>query len=171
MPPDYTVPVSRVKRLLTTNRIFFVTVNLRKSRPVFSESEFPIIISAMEESRRKLSFRLCGYVLMPDHWHALIGVSDPLTISRAVQDIKWIAARRIGRQRNSAGPLWQHQFWDRYIRNEREFGDRLSYLHLNPVRKGLVTDPAEWAWSSYNNFALDKSRVAQCPIKIDYVEW
>jgi REP element-mobilizing transposase RayT len=32
---------------------------------------------------------------MPDHWHALIGVDPPLTVSRAVQDIKWIAARRI----------------------------------------------------------------------------
>ncbi|PYU88895.1 MAG: hypothetical protein DMG25_19495 [Acidobacteria bacterium] len=36
---------------------------------------------------------------MPDHWHALIGVEHPLVISRAVQDVKWISARRINRHR------------------------------------------------------------------------
>ena len=160
--------MSRVKRLLVTNRMFFVTVNVRKDRPIFTEDEYPLMIAALEESRRKLSFRLCGYVLMPDHWHALIGVDHPLSISRAVQDIKWIAARRIGRQRDSGGSFWQHQFWDRFVRNGKEFGQRLAYMHCNPVRKGLARNPEEWLWSSYNNFALDHSRVAQCPIQIDY---
>ncbi len=42
-------------------------------------------------------------------------------------------------------------------------------MHLNPVRKGLVGKPENWPWSSYNNFALDTSRVRGCPIQIDYV--
>ena len=95
--------MSRVKRLLVTGRVFFVTVNIRKDRPNFTENEYPLMIAALEDSRRKLSFRLCGYVLMPDHWHALIGVDHPLTISRAVQDIKWIVARRIGRSFSPSG--------------------------------------------------------------------
>ncbi|OFW02083.1 MAG: hypothetical protein A3G20_08065 [Acidobacteria bacterium RIFCSPLOWO2_12_FULL_59_11] len=65
-----------------------MTVNVRKNRPVFTGDEYALMIAALENSRRKLSFRLCGYVLMPDHWHALIGVNHPLSISRAVQDIK-----------------------------------------------------------------------------------
>ncbi|MGH9403515.1 MAG: transposase [Terriglobia bacterium] len=48
---------------------------------------------------------------MPDHWHALIGVSHPLTISRVVQSIKWISARRLNEKRRASGPVWQHQFW------------------------------------------------------------
>jgi hypothetical protein len=51
----------------------------------------------------------------------------------------------------------------------REFSDRLEYMHLNPVRKGLVSKPEYWRWSSYNNFALEKAAVADCPIQIDYV--
>jgi len=148
--------------------VFFITVNVRKDRPVFAEHEYPIVITTLEESRHRLSFRLCGYVLMPDHWHALIGVNHPLTISRAVQDIKWIAARKIGRKRNTGGSFWQHQFWDRFVRSGKEFGERLAYMHLNPVRKGLVDRPEDWIWSSFNNFALDRSRVSRCPIQIDY---
>ena len=104
-------------------------------------------------------------------WHPLIGVSHPLTISRVVQDIKWISACRLNQRRKSSGPLWQHQFWDRLVRPEKEFGHRLAHMHLNPVRKGLVKHPEEWKWSSYNNLALDQSRVARCPIRIDCVDF
>jgi hypothetical protein len=53
--------------------------------------------------------------------------------------------------------------------HEKEFGKRLDYMHLNPVRKNLVKRPEDWRWSSYNNFALDKATVAACPIQIDDV--
>jgi putative transposase len=160
--------VSRVHRLLTTDRIFFVTVNLRRAIAPLATDEFRLVAAAMDESRRRLGFLLCGYVLMPDHWHALIGTAHPLTISRVVQKIKWISASSLNGRRGAWGPVWQHQFWDRFVRQEREFGARLDYMHLNPVRKGLVTRPEEWRWSSNNNFALDKERVRRCPMRIDY---
>jgi hypothetical protein len=65
--------------------------------------------------------------------------------------------------------VWQHQFWDRFVRGEKEFAARLDYMHWNPVRKGLAEHPRQWPWSSYRNFALEKSRVAACPIHIDYI--
>jgi len=161
--------VSRVRRLLVTERIFFVTVNLRRSIPALKADEDPLILDALEQSRRKPGFMLCGDVLMPDHWHALLGVPHPLTISRVVQRVKWIAARLLNRRRTTAGPVWQHQFWDRFVRHGRELAARFEYMHLNPVRKGLVGSPAEWRWSSYNNFSLEAARVAECPIQVDYI--
>ena len=128
-----------------------------------------MLIGAVEESRRREGFLLCGYALMPDHWHALLGVRSPLTISRAVQSVKWQAARRLNPCRGTTGAVWQHQFWDRFVRHAKEFNDRLMYMHLNPVRKGLAKRPEDWRWSSYNNFAWEKERVAACPIQIDYV--
>src|SRR2546428_7926295 len=106
---------------------------------------------------------------MPDHWHALLWPGFPLTISRVVQDVKWISARSLNRGRRASRPVWQHQFWDRFVRHAQEFRERLDYMHLNPVRKGLVKRPDDWTWSSYNNFALDKERIERCPLRIDYV--
>jgi REP element-mobilizing transposase RayT len=62
-----------------------------------------LILTCMDESRRRLGFALCGYVLMPDHWHALLWPSYPLTISRVVQDIKCVSARRINRLQAAEG--------------------------------------------------------------------
>ncbi|HEV2495393.1 MAG TPA: transposase [Terriglobia bacterium] len=158
-----------MRRLLTTDRIFFVTVNLRRDLPHPGQGEFLPLIDALAESRRREGFLLCGYVLMPDHWHALMSVQYPLTISRAVGSVKWQAARKLNQRRGTTGAVWQHQCWDRFVRHAREFDERLTDLHLNPVRKGLVKRPEDWRWSSYNNFTLDKERVAACPLLIDYV--
>jgi len=166
--------VSHVRRLRAADRIFFITVNLRRALPPLAGGEYALLADALTESRRKLGFLLYGYVVMPDHWHALIWTSYPLTISRVVQDIKWISARFLNRKRQTTGTVWQHEFWDRFVRHAQEFRERLDYMHLNPVRQGLAARPGDWRWSSHNNFALDKASVAACPIQLDYVhlpEW
>ncbi len=161
--------MSHVHRLRITDRIFFVSVNLRRCVEVFREGEYALLLEAVEGARRRLGFLLCGYVLMPDHWHALVWTGFPLTISQVIHDIKKVSARRLHERRGSEGALWQHQFWDLFVGHAQEFNARLTYMHLNPVRKGLVSRPEEWRWSSYNNFALDRGTVERCPIQVDYV--
>ncbi len=161
--------MSHVHRLRLSDRIFFVTVNLLRRVEPFRASEYPLLIDALEGSRRRLGILLCGYVLMPDHWHALIWAGNPLGISQVIHDVKKVSARRLHERRGTEGPLWQHQFWDRFVRNAKEFSERLDYMHLNPVRKGWVKRAEEWRWSSYNNFSLDRVSVRSCPIQIDYM--
>ena len=86
-----------------------------------------------------------------------------------IQDVKWISARCLNKERHSSGRVWQHQFWDRFVRHAQEFRERLDYMHLNPVRKGFVNRPQDWPWSSYNNYGLDKENIKHCPMQIDYV--
>jgi putative transposase len=159
----------KIHRLRDTDRIFFITSNVLQGHQELAGQEFNLIIQVLEQTHRRLGYALCGYVLMPDHWHALIWPRYPLTISEVLKEIKEISARRLNRRRQTNGHFWQHRYWDRFVRNEKEFNKRLEYLHLNPVRKGLVRSPEEWRWSSYNNFSLDRKVVASCLIQIDYI--
>ena len=97
--------MSNVHRLRVTDRIFFVTVNLRRQVPAFAPSQYSPMIEALEGSRRRLRFALCGYVLMPDHWHALIWPRHPLTISQVLHDLKKTSARALHHRRGSVGAL------------------------------------------------------------------
>ena len=106
---------------------------------------------------------------MPGHWHALIWPQYPLLLWQVLHDAKKTMTLRPHARRGSRGPLWQHQFWNRFVRHEKQFHERLEYMHLNPVRKGLVKKPGDWRWSSYNNYASDPAVVAACPMQIDYV--
>jgi REP element-mobilizing transposase RayT len=45
-------------------------------------------------------------------------------------------------------PNPQHQNWDRFVRHEKEFAERLNYMHLNPVKKGLAKRQEDWRRSS-----------------------
>ncbi len=171
--------MSNIHRLRHTDCIFFLSVNLRRRFRQLDESEYDLLISVLEASRRRLGFLLCGYVLMPDHWHALIWPQYPLLIEQVLHDVKKIMTLRLHARRGTCGPLWQHQFWDRFVRHAKEFGERLDYMHLNPVKKGLVKRRSHGQcssdrgyfrrWSNYNNFALDKATVAACTIQIDHV--
>ena len=134
------------------------------------DAEHQIILDIISNSRQRLGFLLCGYVLMPDHWHALIFTRYPLTISDVLQDIKRLTSLKINKLRKTRGSRWQRQFWDRFVRHPKEFAERLEYMHYNPARKGLVEHPEEWRWSSANDFSLDETVVASCPIQIDYVQ-
>jgi REP-associated tyrosine transposase len=161
--------MSHVHRLRITDRIFFVTVNLRRVVSPLEADEFELLVKALEGARRRLEFLLGGYVLMPDHWHVLIGVRFPLTISEVLHDVKKVSARRLHQRRETEGAVGQHQFWDRFVRHGREFHERLEYMRWNPVRQGLVKRPEGGRWSRYNNFAVDHQIVAACPVEINYV--
>jgi putative transposase len=162
--------MSNLHRLCTSDRIFFITTNLNQGERPFQYAEYEIILETIATSRKRLGFLFCGYVLMPDHWHALIATQHPLTISDVLQDIKRVSSLKINRQRKTRGSRWQHQFWDRFVRHSKEFGERLEYMHYNPVRKGLVEHSEQWRCSSVNNFSLDKTVVAAYPIQLDYVQ-
>ena len=55
--------------------------------------------------------------------------------------------------RGAEGELWQPRFFDRALRTVKEYNEKVEYIHLNPVRAGLVSRPEDWRWSSYNEYA------------------
>jgi REP element-mobilizing transposase RayT len=52
------------------------------------------------------------------------------------------------------GVFWQKRYYDRNVRDEREFVDKLRYIHRNPVKAGLCKLPEAWRWSSFRHYAL-----------------
>ncbi len=144
--------MSRLRRLAIKERIFFVTCNLARTRLPFSEAEYEIPCDTFRIVRRRRKFLVGGYVLMPDHWHALIVPATGDTLSRLMDALKVAAMRRINAGRDTREPLWQPRYFDHIIRNARAFHQSLEYMHLNPVKEGLTGKPHGWRWSSFNSF-------------------
>jgi|SRR5579859_6370542 len=151
---------------------FFVSVNLRRALVRLSEPEYDLLVEVIGESRQKLHFLFLGYVLIPQSRDALIWPAYPLTISRVIRDIKWISARSLNRKRHTTGPVWQHQFWDSFVRHAQEFRESLDYMHLNPVR---TSEPevraacfAAKQLDASINAACDKLRIVRLPMSVIY---
>jgi putative transposase len=51
------------------------------------------------------------------------------------------------------------------MREEREFREKLRYLHRNPVKRGLVVEAGDWKWSSFRHYALREKGVVEIESK------
>jgi REP element-mobilizing transposase RayT len=77
----------------------------------------------------------------------------PVTISLAMKSVKQSSMSAVNQRRGAEGELWQPRFFDRALRSVKEYNEKVEYIHLNPVRAGLVSRPEDWRWSSYNEYA------------------
>ena len=55
-----------------------------------------------------------------------------------------------------AGEIWQRRFYDFNVWTERKRVEKLRYMHRNPVKRGLVSQPEHWAWSSFLHHATGR---------------
>jgi putative transposase len=67
--------------------------------------------------------------------------------------------------------LLQGRFFDRAARTVREYHEKVEYIHLNPVRAGLVQRPDDWKWSSVRDYTgtLRAPAGAGSPIPVDRI--
>jgi putative transposase len=98
--------------------------------------------------RKRYSFVVCGYVVMPEHVHLLVSEPKKALLSKAIQALK-LSVSVQSRER----PFWQARYYDFNVHNEEKRVEKLRYMHRNPVKRGLAEKPEEWAWSSFQHYA------------------
>jgi len=92
-------------------------------------------------------YDLRGWVVMPNHVHALFKV-NPTPMSEIVASWKKFTAQTLNRRLGRHGRLWEEDYWDTYMRNEAHELQTIRYLEDNPTKARLVLDPKQWPWSS-----------------------
>ena len=134
-----------------------------------SEAEFALLAGSIQSRRTQHRFLLTAWVFLPDHWHAIIMPPYPSTISVVMESIKVSSTRHISKLRDDRGVLWQGRFFDRALRKVKEYHEKVEYIHLNPVRRGLVTKPEGWRWSSIHDYKgiLRQPAGAQSVLPVD----
>jgi putative transposase len=145
--------MSRLRRLVVSDRYFFVTCNLLRARGHLGEEDFEILARVLAARRHEHGFLLTAWVFLPDHWHAILGPRHPLDISRVMEAVKVSSTRQINTRRRETGRLWQGRFFDRTLRRVKEYHETVDYIHWNPVRRGLAAKPQDWRWSSVHEYA------------------
>jgi putative transposase len=68
-------------------------------------------------------------------------------------------ARRLNLR--GAEPFWQDRYYDFNVYSERKRVEKLRYIHRNPVVRGLVAAPEDWAWSSFRHYATGVEGVVE----------
>lgn len=161
--------MSRLRRMVLSDRFFFVTCRVFRTRRLLSERELECFAEAFESRRKEFSFLITAWVLLPNHWHAILFPRYPLTISQVMSSVKASSTKRINRMRGDAGVLWQGRFFDRALRTVKEYRETVDYIHWNPVKAGLAKRPEDWLWSSARDYAGHANGEGRT-IRVDRVE-
>jgi putative transposase len=163
--------MSRLRRPFLYDRYFFVTVKLLPGRVVLQDEDFRLLARSLAKMRRKHGCALTAWVFLPDHWHAIVYPPHPLSISGVFKAVKVSSMISVNVARGTRGELWQGRFFDRALRTVREYNETVEYIHLNPVRRGLVKRAEDWEWSSIHEYAGRSTEEQErcCELSIDRV--
>jgi len=116
-------------------------------------SRFLELLSGYKE---KLAFRLHAYVLMTNHFHLLIE-SGKVPLSRVMQMQNSTYTQYFNRRHERVGHVFQGRYKAIVIDQDAYLALLVRYIHLNPVRAGLVEKPEGYPWSSHTDYARKKN--------------
>ena len=143
----------------------YLTFSCYKRLPLLGTARMrDLMARSIESARVWCQFEVYAYVVMPEHLHLMIRPDvREFTVDAISQRIKQpVATRAIGRWRKLGAPVLprlrssggEYQFWqagggfDRNPRDEDELFREICYIHHNPVKRRLVANAPDWAWSS-----------------------
>lgn len=154
-----------LERYYGLDNLHFITCSCYRRKPLLNTPERrDCFLSIFEQTRERYRFVVVGYVVMLEHFHILVSEPEIGTPSTVMQVLKQRSSVRIldemcgieelARCRDKRGNLhlWTERFYDLNIWTEHKSAEKLQYMHENPVKRGLVLDPADWHWSSYRDY-------------------
>jgi putative transposase len=142
---------------------FFTVVTHRRRRLFNNERARRILRHAFVTVRHRWAFDMFACVLLPDHLHCIRTLPD----GDDDFPIRWANIKRLftkeylatgGRElpvsddrlKHRESGVWQPRYWEHRIRDETDWYRHRDYIHLNPVKHGLVDEPTAWPWSSFH---------------------
>ena len=138
---------ARLKRYSGSGDLHFITCSCYRRQPFLGTAgRRDLFLKVLERVRRRYSFVVLGYVIMPEHVHLLVSGPQRGRLSTVVQALKLSFTRRVLRQspksrQKSLWPapthIWQPRYYDFNVWTERKRIEKLRYMHRNPVKRGL----------------------------------
>ena len=115
-----------------------------------------LLMNCLFDNRQKERLLLHEFVIMPDHFHALITPAAEVPLEKAMQFIKGGFSYRARKELKVDTAIWQAGFTDHRIRDLQDYEHHRSYIHQNPVKAGLVAAPELFPYfSAFPGIATD----------------
>ena len=176
-------------RISKDSPVHYITSVPHNRLPVFrTEKVKQVMCEALKEARRSASLLLFAYVIMPDHLHALIG--SQRKPSEVLRYVNGISARRIISYLQESGfetslqklrhadarrqhkySLWDHHPNLKLITTENGLIEKANYIHLNPVRAGLVERAEDYRWASVRCWQRKPLEDEPLLVDLDQIAW
>ena len=141
--------MGRKKRIHYPGIIFHAMDRGNHGDPIFRDQrDYDHFLELLAEAKTVIPFQLYAYALMPNHWHLLIK-AGLVPISRVLHRVQSKYAKWFNARYQLTGHLFQRRYHAIHINTDAYLLGAIRYIHLNPVKANLVSDPADWRWSGH----------------------
>ena len=156
-----------------------LTFSCYRRLPLLTNDDWRRLLArSIDAAGQETGFKLAAFVLMPEHVHLLVVPTSPdpridlylakikQPFSQSIKELleqqaSPLLARLTVRERpgKTCFRFWQEgPGYDRNLNTSKAIAASLDYIHLNPVRRGLVDRAVDWKWSSASWYLLDPPR-------------
>lgn len=141
--------MARKNRIEYPGAFFHVLARGNNKQKIFKDEEdYKVYILRLKKYYERHKFILYAYVLMPNHVHLLIETGlTPL--SKIMQGLQQSYTYYFHRKYKTVGHLFQGRYKAILCQRDTYLLELVRYIHLNPVRAGLATNPEDYLWSSH----------------------
>lgn len=147
--------MARGLRIEYPNALYHVMSRGNEQQAIFHDDEdYLKRMRLLERAVHRDGWIVHAFVLMTNHDHLLIETPRG-NFSRGVHGLNSCYARYFNRRHGRSGHLFQGRPQAHPIDGESYFAMASRYIHLNPWKAGMVSDPSEYPWSSYPGY-LDR---------------
>lgn len=136
--------------------LFHITARGNDKRKIFlAENDYRRYIKNLELCKKKFPFYLYSFVLMQNHIHLLVEVKKH-SIDKIMQVLQTGYTMFFNKKYKHVGHLFQGRYKSFLIDKDSYLLELIRYIHLNPVRAGIVKNPIDYPWSSHKAFLDNK---------------
>jgi putative transposase len=154
----------RANRIELPNSVHHITQRGFERRPiVIDDDDRSHWWRLFDRVALRCQWRVFAVVLLNNHFHIYLRITKP-NLSAGMHDLDGGYASLFNQLHEREGSLYQGRFKSVLIENESHSWELSRYVHLNPCRAHLVSDPFLYSWSSYRYF-LDSRKSP------DWLDW
>lgn len=117
----------------------------------FDENAIVYFLESMKEKSNKLKMRILAYCIMPNHFHIIVQNSSG-KLSAFMKQLNGQYGMYYRKRKGGKGHVFQGRFKSTLIQEDAYMRMVIIYVLLNPVRKGIVSNPRAYKWSSIREY-------------------
>ena len=102
----------------------------------------------LSEYKIRYPFHLYAYCLLKNHFHLLLGV-EGTPLGKVMQSLLFRYTRYFNKRYGKVGHLFQGRYKAILCDKDAYLLELVRYVHLNPIRAKVVTDPERYPWTSH----------------------
>ncbi|QBB71070.1 transposase [Pseudolysobacter antarcticus] len=153
--------MSQYRRNRVPGGTYFFTVNLLDRSSRLLTENIDAFREAVRQVRARKPFHIDAWTVLPDHTHCIWtlppGDTDysarwkaiKIAFAKTLPKTEQLSAVRL---RKGERGIWQRRFWEHTIRDERDYAAHVDYVHINPLKHGLVQRVADWSYSTFHRY-------------------